>query len=63
MNKIEQMVASNKQTTYMGKTAWTVPNGRCTTDFQFACRCWNAFLEGNSNNNEWLSVALMRKRT
>lgn len=62
MSDIEKMVASSKQTTYMGKLAWTVPNGKCTTDFWFACRCWEQFLNGNTNNNEWLSKAIMRSR-
>lgn len=63
MSEIEKMVASSKQTTYMDKIAWTVPNGKCTTNFWFACKCWEAFLEGNPNDNKWVSVALMGKRT
>lgn len=56
MNSVELMVASSKQTTYMDKPAWLVPNGRCTTDFKFACRCWEHFLNGNTNG--WLPDSL-----
>lgn len=60
MTNIELMVASSKQTTCNDKVAWTVPNGKCTTDFKFACRCWEHFLNGNTNS--WLSAALTRSR-
>lgn len=58
MSDIEVMVAGNKQTTYMGKVAWTVPNGKVTTDFSFACSCWSHFLSGNT---DWLWSAMTRK--
>lgn len=41
IDDIKQMVASSKQTiNWMGETAWTVPDGRCTTSFACAVRLW-----------------------
>lgn len=57
MNDIRVMVAGTKQTSYMGKVAWYVPNNKCTTDFEFACKCWEQFLSGNP---DWLFAAMSR---
>lgn len=55
MSDVELMVASSKQTTYMDRPAWAVPNGKVTTEFAFACSCWRHFLNGNPN---WLWDAM-----
>lgn len=61
MTDIEKMVASSKQTAYMDKVAWKVPDGTCTTNFQLACRCWEHFLNGCTRTNEWkINAALCR---
>ena len=59
MNDIQLMVANTKQTIYLGKPAWTVPNGQCTENFLFACKCWEYFLNGNAN---WLVNATFGRR-
>ena len=59
MNDIKLMVASTKQTTYLDKPAWIVPNGQCTENFLFACECWKLFLNGNAN---WLADATFARR-
>lgn len=60
MNNIERMIYTNKHTKYMGQQAWTVPNGLCTTNFDFACRCWEAFLNGS---NTWYTDAMFYRNT
>ena len=57
-NNIKLIVSSTKQTTYMDKPAWTVPNGQCTENFLFACRCWEYFLDGD---RDWLCHATFNR--
>ena len=56
VDEIKIMVSGTKQTIYNGQIAWTVPNGQCTTNFNFACKCWKYFLNGHTS--DWRYKAL-----